>query len=284
MNELLLERIFEKVETIPPFPETAQRALEILREEEVNFKELERVVKSDPGIAANFLKLVNSPAFMLPQKVDSLLKAFMFLGVNQIKFIILASVAGVYFNRDLKGYGVSAQEIWLHSLTCGVLGELLGNLSRLSYEKIESLYIACLLHDLGKIVLDLYTNIEIEKFQEVIKKEPHWDFIQVEWLVLGVDHGLVGGYLFKKWGFPEEIFNAIRAHHDPDLMLQSKLSGLVALSNILANMIGFGGGIDAFYYKVPENLVDFLRLDLKDWTTLLKEAYIKVFHLHRSLL
>lgn len=283
MSELLLERIFEKVENIPPFPETAQRALRILREEEVDFRELERVVKSDPGIAANFLKLVNSPAFMLPQKVDSLLRAFMYLGVNQIKFILLASVAGVYFNRDLRGYGVSAQDIWIHSLASGVLGEILGSLSNLSFEKIESLYIACLLHDIGKIILDLYTTIEKERFQEVIKKEPNWDFIQVEWLVLGIDHGLVGGYLFKKWGFPEEIFTAIRSHHDPDLMLQSKLSGLVALSNMLANMMGFGGGIDSFYYKIPENLIDFLGLNLKNWTEPLKEAYIKIFYLYRSL-
>lgn len=81
MDELLLERIFEKVESIPPFPEIAQKALEILREEEVNFRALERIIKSDPGITANFLKLVNSPAFMLPQKVDSLLKAFMIWGL-----------------------------------------------------------------------------------------------------------------------------------------------------------------------------------------------------------
>lgn len=283
MDECLLEKIFDKIENIPPFPETAQRALSILKKEEVDFRELERVVKSDPGIAANFLRLVNSPAFMLPQKVDSLFKAFMYLGVNQIKFILLASVAGVYFNKDLEGYGISAQDIWIHSLACGVLGEILGNLLNLSYEKTEALYISCLLHDIGKIVLNLYTNIEIEKFQEIIKKEPTWDFNQVEWVVLGVDHGLVGGYLFKKWGFPEEIYTAIRAHHDPDLMLQSRLSALVALSNILANIIGFEGGVDCFYYKVPENLIDYLDLGFKDWTKTLKEAYKRILYLYKSL-
>lgn len=192
-------------------------------------------------------------------------------------------MAGNYFNRDLKGYGVSAQDIWIHSLTCGVLGEILGGLLNFSPEKIEALYIACLLHDIGKIVLDLYTNIEIEKLKNEIKKDLKWDFTQIEWLVLGVDHGLVGGYLLKKWSFPEEIYTAIRAHHDPDLMLQSKLSGLVALSNILANTMGFGGGIDSFYYKVPENLVNFLGLNVKSWIKPLKEAYIKVYYIYKSL-
>ncbi len=66
-------------------------------------------------------------------------------------------------------------------------------------------------------------------------------------------------------------------------MLQSKLSGLVALSNILANTMGFGGGIDSFYYKVPENLVNFLGLNVKSWIKPLKEAYIKVYYIYKSL-
>ena len=95
MKRQILERIFNKVDTIPTFPKVAFYALELLKKDEVDFKELERVIKSDPGITANFLRIVNSPAFGLPQKIDSLFKAFMFLGLNQIKFIIIASVAKI---------------------------------------------------------------------------------------------------------------------------------------------------------------------------------------------
>lgn len=284
MSEFILERIFNKVDTIPTFPKTAQRALEILRKDEVDFRELEEVIKSDPGIAVNFLKLVNSAAFSLPQKVDSLLKAFMFLGTDQIRLILLASVAGKYFSQNLTGYGVSSKDIWLHSIACGLTSEEIAIRLNLSPEKRESLYIASLLHDLGKIVLDLYANLEESKFHEIAQGNPEWDFLQVEWLVLGVDHGLVGGYLLKKWDFPEEISFAVRAHHDFDLMLQRKIAAIVALSNILVTLLGLSGGIDAFNYKVPPQLLEVIGLSPKDLENIMLKILRRAVHLEALLL
>ncbi len=281
MSEFILEKIFDKVDTLPPFPKTAQRALELLREDEVDYKSLEEIVKSDPAIAANFLKLVNSAAFSLPQKVDSLLKAFMLLGVDQIKFILLASVAGKYFSKDLTGYGLSAEDIWLHSIVCGIAAEEIAHELKLSVEKKESLYIASILHDLGKIVLDLYTNLEEKRFHQISEENPEWDFMQIEWLALGVDHGMVGGYLLKRWKFPEEIYFAVRAHHDPDLMVQSKVSAIVALSNIIVSLLGITGGVDAFNYKVPENLLEVSGLDSKTIEKILPRIYRRTLLLGR---
>jgi len=283
MSEFLLERIFEKVDNIPPFPKTASRALELLREEEVNYRELEEVIKSDPAIAANFLRLVNSAAFYLPQKVDSLLKAFMILGVDQIRLILLASVTGKYFTKDLTGYGVSARDIWLHSIVCGLISEELAQKLNFSVEKKEALYIAALLHDLGKIVLDLYTTLEEKRFYELMETRPEDTFMQIEWLALGVDHGMVGGFLLKKWEFPEEIYFSIRAHHDPDLMLQKKISAIVSLSNILANMLGFSGGIDAFYYKIPKNLLEVVGIKKEEVENILPKVYKRALLIQKTL-
>ncbi|MEZ0343611.1 MAG: HDOD domain-containing protein [Caldimicrobium sp.] len=273
MSEFILEKIFERIDTLPPFPKTAQRALELLREEEVNYKELEEIIKTDPAIAANFLKLVNSAAFSLPQRVDSLLKAFMILGTEQIKLILLASVAGKYFSKDLTGYGVSAKDIWVHSIICGIVSEEIAQLINLSVEKRESLYIASLLHDLGKIILDLYTHLEAKKFYEFMETNPEDTFMEIEWLAVGVDHGMVGGYLLKKWEFPKEIYFSIRAHHDPDLMIQGKIPAIVALSNIIANMLGFSGGMDAFNYFVPSNLLDIIEIKKESLERLLPKIY-----------
>ncbi|MCD6489883.1 MAG: HDOD domain-containing protein [Thermodesulfobacterium sp.] len=282
MRKQILERIFDKVDTIPAFPKVAFQALELVKKEDVDFKALERVIKSDPGIAANFLKIVNSAAFGLPQKIDSLFKAFMFLGMNQIKFIIVASVAKNYFNKDLIGYGLSVEDIWIHSLTCGLIAEEIAMDIGFPLHKIETVYIASILHDIGKIVLDLYTKLEIEKFQTIAKEKIDWDFIQIEWLVIGVDHGLVGAHLLERWEFPKQISFAVRAHHDSDLMLQSEIASIVALSNILANMIGIGGGVDVFNYKVPENLLKVLKIEPERIYKYLKAGLYKSILLQRE--
>jgi len=282
MKRQILERIFDKVDTIPTFPKVAFQALELLKKEDVDFKELERVIKSDPGITANFLKIVNSAAFGLPQKIDSLFKAFMFLGMNQIKFIIIASVAKNYFNKDLIGYGINVEDIWIHSLACGLIAEEIAIDIGFPLHKIETIYIASILHDIGKIVLDLYTKLEIKEFQTIAKEKIDWDFIQVEWLVLGVDHGLVGAHLLERWEFPKYISFAVRAHHDTDLMLQNEAASIVALSNILANMIGIGGGVDVFNYKVPENLLEVLKIEPERIYKYLKAGLSKSILLQRE--
>ncbi len=250
----LLDQIFEKLDHIPNFPETAQKALRLLQKEDVDFRELETVIRHDAAITANFLKLVNSAAFGLRNKVNSLLQAFSLLGINQIRFVLIASCSGKYLNRPLKGYGLTPQEVWLHSLACGLMAEALA--SRAGLSKPENLFTAALLHDIGKIVLDLFVEGEMEVIRDIIEKNPDLTFMQAEWMVLGADHAIVGAELLRRWEFPKEVYFAIRAHHDETLMLQSKIAALTALANTLTNLMGFGAGADVFAYEIPEELLE----------------------------
>jgi len=282
-KELLLEKIFSKVDQIPTFPKTAQRALELLRDENIDYRQLEEVIKTDPGIAANFLKIVNSALYALPRKVDTISQAFLYLGVDQIRFILLSSATGRYFDKEMVGYGVSAKTIWLHSISCGIAGELLARRMGASQSFMERVYLACLLHDIGKIVLDLYTRIEVEHFKNTIRDNPEWTFMQVEWLVLGVDHGLVGGELLRRWNFPEDVVFSVRAHHDESLMVQRKLSALVSLANAIANIIGSYSGIDSFYYKLPKDLLKVVEIKVDDLERVCEMTLEKTLRVAREL-
>ena len=283
-KELLLEKIFSKVDQIPTFPKVAQRALELLRDDNVDYRKLEEVIKTDPGIAANFLKIVNSALYALPRKVESIAQAFFYLGVDQIKFILLSAVSGKYFDKEMIGYGVSARTIWLHSISCGIAGELLARKTGASESFMERVYLACLLHDIGKIVLDLYTKIEVEHFKNAIKENPEWTFMQVEWLILGVDHGLVGAELLKRWEFPEDVVFSVRTHHDDSLMVQRKLSAIVALANAIANLIGFYSGIDSFYYSLHDDLLKLLGIKPDELEKLCEITLEKSLLIERELI
>ncbi|HFC97577.1 MAG TPA: HDOD domain-containing protein, partial [Thermosulfurimonas dismutans] len=201
----ILDEIFRKVDRIPNFPETAQRALHMLQEEDrVDFRELEKVVRHDAAITANFLKLVNSAAFGLPRRVNSLLQAFSLLGINQIKFVLIASCLGEYLREPIKGYNLSPQDIWMHSLACGLMAEILAR--RAGLHRPENLYTAALLHDIGKIVLGLYVEGEIQELAKVLAENPDLTFMQAEWMVLGADHAIVGAELLRRWKFPKEVY------------------------------------------------------------------------------
>jgi len=269
----ILDQIFEKLDQIPNFPETAQKALRLLQQEEVDFRELERVVRHDAAITANFLKLVNSAAFGLPRKVNSLLQAFSLLGINQIRFILMAACTGKYLNRPLKGYGLTPREVWIHSLACGIMAEVLARKAGLS--RPENLFTAALLHDIGKIALDLFVEGEMESLQETIQKNPELTFMQAEWMVLGADHAIVGAELLRRWEFPKEVYFAVRAHHDQSLMVQTRTAALTALANALTNLMGFGAGADVFAYEIPEDLLSAARVEEKDLFPSIVEAFEK---------
>ncbi|RUM89295.1 MAG: hypothetical protein DSZ24_01610 [Thermodesulfatator sp.] len=269
----LLDEIFQKIDRIPNFPETAQKALRLLQDERLDFKELERVVRHDAAITANFLKLVNSAAFGLPRKVNTLLQAFSLLGINQIKFVLIASCMGQYLKEPIKGYNLTPEQIWTHSLACGLMAEALARRGGLS--RPENLFTAALLHDIGKIVIDLYVEGEMENLREVLQKNPELTFMQAEWIVLGADHGIVGAELLRRWGFPKEVYFAVRAHHDESLMLETRTAALTALSNALVNLMGIGTGVDVFAYHLPEGLLEAAKVSEKDLYPAIVETFEK---------
>ena len=277
----ILEHVFEEISSLPNFPETAFRALRMLEDENVNFEELAKVIRYDATITANFLKLVNSAYLGLRRKVDSLSQAFALLGLNQIRFFLVAACAGQYLNRPLKGYALSPQEVWLHSLGCGVLAELLSE--RVKVERQDHVFTAALLHDIGKIVLDLFVGGELEMIRDLVEDEG-LSFMEAEIMVLGTDHAVIGAELLRRWEFPEDIILAVRAHHDEDWMVQSQNAAIVALSNMIVNLLGIGTGADGLSYRVPAGLLKKVGLAEKELFDVILEGYKRYQNLKENLL
>jgi len=277
----VLDYIFEELNSVPNFPETAFRALRMLENENVNFQDLAKVIRYDATITANFLKLVNSAYFGLRRKVESLPQAFALLGLNQIRFFLIAACAGQYLNKPRRGYNLSPYEVWLHSLGCGVFAELL--CERIKIAQADHVFTAALLHDIGKIVLDMFVGGELEVIKELVKEEK-LSFMEAEIMVLGTDHAVVGAELLRRWGFPQEIIFAVRAHHDEDLMLQSRTSATVALANVLVNLLGIGMGTDGLSYRIPPTLLKTVGIKDRELFNIITEGFVRFQNLKKNLL
>ncbi len=277
----VLDYIFEELNAVPNFPETAFRALRMLENENVNFQDLAKVIRYDATITANFLKLVNSAYFGLRRKVESLPQAFALLGLNQIRFFLIAACAGQYLNKPLRGYNLSPYEVWLHSLGCGVFAELL--CEKIKVSQADHVFTAALLHDIGKIVLDMFVGGELEVIKELVKEEK-LSFMEAEIMVLGTDHAVVGAELLRRWGFPQEIIFAVRAHHDEDLMLQSRTSATVALANVLVNLLGIGMGTDGLSYRIPPTLLKTVGIKDRELFDIITEGFVRFQNLKKNLL
>ena len=251
--DFTLEAVFESMASLPVFPKVVHEALKILDDPNKKIIDVAEIIKYDVGLVANILKLTNSALFGLRQQVSDLQTALTLLGQQKIREVLITSAALPYLTKDLHGYEMSPEDLWLHSVGCALISEVITE--RFNFENASSLYTAALLHDIGKIVLDMYLGPRLFEVLDHARRNES-DFSIAEWEVLGTDHAIAGAAILKQWDFPPDIYRAVRNHHDPDLYVQDKLSALLAFCNILAVQLGVGVGANAFRYRIAPNLME----------------------------
>ncbi len=225
------------IEKMPSLSTTVGKVMEICSRTDASPNELNKVVSLDPVLAGQVLKLINSAYYSLVNKVTSLTRAITMLGMNTVKNMalstaIIRTVAGAKKSRALP-----TTKFWAHSIGAGVSAKLLGEVKGIPVMEREELFIAGLLHDLGKVPFgdDYIEALNIAKFEQVPLHEVELD-------VMGIGHQEVGLMIADKWKLNEVISTCIGSHHE-----LAKLQGdigqkvaLVALGNMYTNIFDHG--------------------------------------------
>lgn len=252
----LIPQVLKSLKTLPPFPLVAQRALLLLNQPEVSIQELVDIVKFDPAITANILRISNSAYFGLRREIHSLHQALLLLGTQELLKIIIASGATRVFCRPTPGYFTERLGLWRHSVSCAIMADLLGKELNLSEQATS--FTAGLLHDIGKVVLSLYVDQKFTQIIEVVENQ-NVSFQTAEKMVLGIDHAELGGEMARLWDFPDRLRIVISFHHlDRPEAFADDLVLLVYLADLLVLMFGQDLGADGLAYQgYPEVLRHF---------------------------
>jgi len=99
MNNSLLGEILLKLESFPGLPKTGAKILALLEEPKTSADEIEKILKYDPGLTENFLKLANSTYFGIPSKVNSVKQASPMAGETQLR----AKVHSIFLDLPTTG-------------------------------------------------------------------------------------------------------------------------------------------------------------------------------------
>ena len=118
-----VEEILAKIEYLPPFPATASKALQRLKDPKVTVEEITDIVKFDQAITTNILRLCNSSYFGISRKVTKLNEALVYIGLSELKKILVVSATGKYFEKKQDGYEDDNGELWRHSLSTAIIAE-----------------------------------------------------------------------------------------------------------------------------------------------------------------
>jgi HD-like signal output (HDOD) protein len=244
MNDQLQSQLLGQIrqlDSISTAPAILVPLLEMLRlpTEKIRIERVVELISCDGSIAAQCLRLSNSPLFGRRQS-ETVRSAVMALGIERVRSILFGLCVHRVIPKDK--WVMEPEAFWRHSLGCALVSQRMAQ--KIEYPEPEKAYLAGLLHDLGLLVNSvLYT----EGFRECLRRavEQHAPLHIVEKEVLGFTHCDTGQMLCAHWDLSKELGDAARCHHDVNLLSAAgPLACLVHLSDILCRVSYLGYGYD----------------------------------------
>lgn len=222
---------------LPTLPSVAVKIIAASKDPDIGLSDVAAIISKDPAISSKLLKIANSPLYSQRRSVNNLREALTLLGFNaaltiSLSFSLFHSLKSSANKKcNHKGY-------WKRSIMSAEIARMLG--SRLELSKLEDLFLASLLQDIGVLVLENIKNSPYEIDSE--KCLSHAKRIELERELLNVEHSHVGAWLLNSWNFPVKMVKAINNSHtlnrevDKDTDTISRFEYCVKFSACLADI------------------------------------------------
>lgn len=254
---ITLDTIEQEVKNLPPLKQTIVDVMIELNHNEVDFGILEKKISRDPALAVRILAVSNSPFYGFAGQIDSIKEACLVLGIHTTRNIVIT--AGVLNNfKPSSNNNLDIAGLWHHSLATGAIAKVIAmKVGR----DAEQAFLAGLLHDIGKMVLDVHYHDEYEK---VVQYKVEHDCLlnEAEQSVLGFNHFDIGGRIIRHWKLPEDIAQAIEQNSTINSKDNSRLAELVHVANIVARGLEIGDSGDDLIPMLNEYALKNIGLDI----------------------
>jgi putative nucleotidyltransferase with HDIG domain len=260
------QQIEKFIKKMPSLSTTVGKVLEICSRTDASPNELNKVISLDPVLTGQVLRLINSAYYSLLNKVTSLTRAITMLGMNTVKNMALSTAIIRSVSTTKKSKALPTSQFWQHSIGVGVSAKLLAMACDVPIAEREELFIAGLLHDLGKVPFG-------DEYHEVLTlaKKQQRPLIEVEQELMGLDHQEVGMMIAEKWKLNTVISSCIGDHHDAEDAVEGcrRQVAFISLANMYINILDIGYAGDPFpEVGNIEDLLDITGLSRQDYSAI----------------
>lgn len=253
MSKLSLDYIVSKVDDINMLPNVLQEIIVISDDPNSTITDMENVILKDQTLTTKVLRLANSAYYGYARRISTISQATILLGFKTIKSIALASTVSKYMTAELKGYALEENQLWQQSQTCAIIARYISKLTKKADP--EEAYIAGLLRDIGKTILNQNMIKEYEEVSKLVS-EDGISFLQAEEMVFGFNHAEIGARVSEKWNLPSNLVDAISHHHNPEnAEVDPNLVSIVHIADAITVMMGVGIGLDGLQYNLSEKSI-----------------------------
>lgn len=205
-----IERILQKVHSIPPMPAAVERLCQLTQDPEVDAHAVTQVISTNEVLTSRILRVANSTFYGLSQKIGTVSQAIVVLGFQGVRSLALGVTAFGFRVGPDANMPLDREALWRHSLAvasaareiCQLLGET----------DSEEAFTAGLLHDIGKVVLMEFFR---EEYARVLREAAAgMESLQaLEKKAFGVNNTEVGGELCNHWKMPPSLTRMVSEHH-----------------------------------------------------------------------
>lgn len=277
----LIEALIETQEfaTLPP---VATKVLNLLENDNVDIRDIAKVIEADASLTLKLLRVANSPLYASRTEVNSIHQAIITLGLNRLTNIVLGvSIFSKFLMSSQKGAASLMERFWWHASCTGMVSKSLAVKLNRFYKENE--FIGGLLHDIGKLAMIQYDSKMYQKVVDIVNTGAL--DLDAEFDVYGVTHPQVGAEIARLWKLPAELTSIITYHTNPSEAPQYKeLVAAVRFADLLCEVwdAGFHEGIKALKiedhdsWEVLTNVIpDLKELDLEVFTFELEQDFLK---------
>ncbi|MGD9236189.1 MAG: HDOD domain-containing protein [Desulfobacterales bacterium] len=274
-----LRKLKSKKITLPEIPSIVFELNEVIANPLSSAEDIAQVVQRSPSLTALLLKIVNSPFYGFPSKIDKISLAVTLIGTREISGLALGISLISLFNKIPKEI-LSMYSFLRHSLACGIISRILA--AHKNIPQTEQLFVSGLLHDLGRLILYSYFPDESRNILSRARSSDMLLYLQ-ETDYLGCNHTHLVKHLLQQWKLPMVLENNVFFHHSPQEAQQPLPATLVHLADIITNGLGIGTSGERFVPPLNNAAWESLELSPSCFDVVTKQATHQYFALESIL-
>lgn len=233
LDEQKLDALVKSI-GIPPRPSLLADVQHEMAGDDPDPRKIAQLVAKDVAMSASLLKTANSPFFGLKRKAETVEQAASFLGLTQCSSLLMGLIA----RRAIKAEGADLTRFWDVSTKRSLAMARMAKSLRVCPGDVA--------HTFG-LFCDIGIPMLMSRFPDyastlkLANESEDMSFTEIEDSRHGANHTTIGGILARSWGLSAEVTQAIRLHHNYEVMLEHStphnVSALIALSLVAEKAI-----------------------------------------------
>ena len=233
-KSIRLNDIIQQSTELISLPDIVINLNNIINDPRSSMTDFAKQIELDPALTVRLLKIVNSPYYNFPSKVETITTAVSIIGTQDLRDLVLTTSLVSSF----KGLGnplCSLENFWRHSVYTGVIARKLADCRR--EPNAERFFTAGLLHDIGSMIF--YQTLP-DQSQAILKRaiDNEEEVHVLEEDAFGFNSADVAAALLKSWHLPAMLEETVRFHNIPEQAEMFPIeSTIVYIANRMANNI-----------------------------------------------